>query len=164
MDLEGLSPPQRIKKFDDAHGDFVVVDGWILYEDGAQREVNPWGAMCEPPLDDCKCSKIILNFCEAKMNLAREEFQVHKQNLTTQCRVIAEQGNCNRPTQPPSKEAVEKLKELRKKVLCWQKRLNKAREAVENNKPERLTVRDVACEQNRQKAANAMAEIEEIKI
>jgi hypothetical protein len=164
IDLEGLSTAQRIKKFDDAHGDFVVVDNQILYEDGAQRDLNPYGVLCEPPLDDKECIKRIIKFREARMNLAREQFQVFKNNLAMQCSIATKQGNCNNPPQPPSAEAVARLKEIRKKVLHWQGKLTAARKKLEETIPENIKQRNDYCEQNRQKATDVMLEIESIEI
>lgn len=47
----GRSPQERIENFDKLHGgDEAISDGtWVYFPDGAVREVNTMGALCEPP-------------------------------------------------------------------------------------------------------------------
>ena len=51
-----LGPAARIRKFDELHGPALVVGGWLLFEDGAQREIRG-GAMISPPDDPYKGGK-----------------------------------------------------------------------------------------------------------
>ena len=164
-DYEGLSTKQRIEKFDKRHGsDCVVWGGFLLYSDGAYRDRNPLGVLAEGTSDAKKCASRKLEYVEIRLNLAREEFQIYKKNLATQCRIVAEQPNCNNPPKSPSAEDVAKLKELRKKVSHWQGKLTAARKNIEEAIPEHITKRNEFCEENRSKAASISAEIESIKI
>jgi hypothetical protein len=164
-EYEGLSVGQRIKLFDNTHGpDFIIVDRTILYADGAFRDLNPYGVLAEPPLDEKKCNESILKFIEAKYNLAREEFQVFKNNLRLCCENAKKYPNCSNPPQPPSAEAVAKLKELQKKVHHWQGKLTAARKKLEESIPEHIVKRNEFCEETRRKATSISAEIENIKI
>src|SRR4030042_4610839 len=96
-ELDGLSPAQRCKKFDDAHGDYVVIGHWIFYEDGAHREKNPYGPLVEPPENERECCQMIVQFAEAKLQLARDEFNNLKFELQQRCQQISAMGNVNNP-------------------------------------------------------------------
>ena len=69
---------ERVNAFDAKHGDFVVVNGWILYEDGAMREVDFWGVLKEPPVDVYQSAKLVHRFWELRLALAVEEFKVSR--------------------------------------------------------------------------------------
>ena len=163
--LDGDSIKARIEEFDQRHGsDCVCWEGCLLYSDGSYRDRDPFGILAEPPRDPKKLAERIVAFFEIKLNLAREEFSVYKDNLAMQCRIVTEQRNCNNPPQPPSAEAVAQLKELQKKVHHWQGKLTAARKKLEESIPEHIVKRNEYCEENRSKAASISAEIENIKI
>lgn len=159
------SVKQVIEEFDKKHGsDCVCWNGWLLYSDGATRERNPLGALCDVPRDPQEAARLKLKFVEIRTQLARDEFNNLKNNLQSHCQVLVSQGVCSNPLSPPSASTVASLKELRKKVLLWQGKLTAARKNLEANKPEYLKQQEKACELNRQKNAEIMSEIESIKI
>lgn len=63
--MDDLTPKQRIDAFEARHGgkENSIYDGvWIYYADGARREGNPLGALCEPPTDPRQLQKHIVRY------------------------------------------------------------------------------------------------------
>ncbi|MFZ0033390.1 MAG: hypothetical protein WAK60_00185 [Sedimentisphaerales bacterium] len=156
----------RIKFFDEFHGDCVVIGNWIFYEDGAMRErsVGFSTPLMEPPENERECAKNILVFTEAKLQLAREEFDNFKNQLKQRCQLIAEQGDCNNPLSPPSTEDIQKLENLKIKVMSWQKRLKKTRKDFEATTPAYVKKRAKRCGENRSKTIDVAVAIEKIEV
>lgn len=99
------------REFDRQHGDAVVMGNWLLYCDGALRELTAVGATIEPPRDNIERRKLIVKYREVKLELAVEEFRVLKRELIRKGKQ-AVKGVENAPTE----DDVKKLKELQSKV------------------------------------------------
>ena len=161
IDSEGVK--SRIKAFDDSHGNFVYVDGWLLFEDGAQRENNPLGALIGPPPDPLKLAKKIRWYWKVKLELAVEEFHHYRDQHLLHARTACKQQFVSAPLKP-TEEVVEHLKELQKKVRACQGQLKAAEKVVEQHKPQRLRELEEQSERFRNEADTLIAEIENIEI
>src|SRR4051812_1754533 len=49
LDVGGIT--HRVAAFDKRHGASIFDEAWLRFEDGACREINPMGALIEPPTD-----------------------------------------------------------------------------------------------------------------
>ena len=161
MDYEGVN--SRIKAFDENHGNFVYVDGWLLFEDGAQRENNPLGALIGPPPDPLKLAKKIRWYWQVKLDLAVEEFDLYKRKHMQHASNGLKQQVVSAPLKPTD-EVVKHLKELQKKVRACQGQLKAAEKIAEQHKPPRLKELEERSERFRNEAETLIAEIENIEI
>jgi hypothetical protein len=125
--MKGLKMlPKVVEDFDARHGgkeNCVVVDGWILYRDGAQRETCEMGAQMEPPGDAYERLRLIALFHQTKMKLAIEEFSLLRDNLQGR---IAAGMNSIYYVSPPDDSEFERLTELQKRVHELQEQYQKA--------------------------------------
>jgi hypothetical protein len=154
---------EQVAAFDAKHGDYIVIEGWVLYETGAMREVQqPWGLLKEPPEDLYQCAKLKVKFCELKLQLACEEFNMVKTRTMSQIRANLKERRCFAPA--AQEESVAILQELKKKVKKYQKLLEEAKINLENSKPVQLREREISSENNRQANEQFLAELQKIEI
>jgi len=72
-----------VNQFDIEHGDYVVIDRWILYHDGASRDLNPWGLLCPAPKDPKELAANQMQYWQFKLNAAKDELKsLRKQALS----------------------------------------------------------------------------------
>ena len=161
IDAQGINA--KVQQFDTSHGNYVYTNGWLLFEDGAQRENNPLGRLMEPPVDPLKLAKKIEWYWQVKLDLAVEEFDlfkhqhmIHAQTALSQQMAQASLGE--------TAEVVKHLKELKKKVKHCQKGLDMAEAQIEEHKPQRLKELEELSDLNRQDAETLISEIENIEI
>jgi hypothetical protein len=154
---------KRLRDFDSAHGDYVVNNGWIFYEDGATRETNPWGCLAEPPSDIYECAKLKVRFCKLKLELAIEEFSTCKRDVLLQAQANLKEKYCPAPTST-QQEAVTSLKKLKQKVESCKRKLREAQTNLENAKPAYLREREITAENNRHKNQELLLELQRIEI
>ena len=153
----------RINDFIARHGDFVLLDGIILHEDGAAREPNAYGYLKDPPADVYECNKLKVRFCEKKLSLAAEEFSALKRNVLLQTKANMQGNRCSAPSDA-QKEAVALLKTLKKKVGYFKHKLNEAKTNMEQSRPKWMTEREIDTENNRIENEKLRDELSEIEI
>lgn len=152
---------ERIESFDKANGSCVVDGGFLLFESGGRRDINPLGAMRDPPENPYECSLLQLRFCEIRLSLAVEEFQVLQRQLILFARNSMKQKICG---SSPDPEALELLKKIKKKVKFWQVKVNAAQANVEVSKPVHLRQREKQDEDNRRNCEDFLGELQKIEI
>lgn len=144
---------QTAKNFDIRNGrDAVQLNGWLVFSNGAMREVNPMGALIDPPEDKYERAKIQVRYREALYRKAVDDFNTLRQALIAN----AEFGS--------AKEAVAQLKDARKIVKQRQIALKQARDRMEAATPEALRDAERADAQNRDETEAYLSAINEIKI
>ena len=79
--LDVASVKARIAGFERAHGDSILHNGWIYFQDGAVRELNPLGLLAEPPEDPWKLAVRIRDYWQLKMAVATEAFDLRKKQF-----------------------------------------------------------------------------------
>jgi len=126
------SVTSRVRTFDEKHGDFVVFDNWIYFQDGGIRELNPFGPLMEPPTNPIECQKKIVWFWEKKLELAVEEFSVTKRSMLAFVRAFDPRFSVPRP----SPERLQLLKNLKKKVVAANTCLDLAKLKLRELQPE----------------------------
>jgi len=160
------SVTQRIRRFDETHGggdNCVVIDGIVLFADGAYREAaNPYGLLADSPEDDYRRNKLITKFHETKLALAVEEFSVLKSDCIVDGRTALKQRDVVCPSNPDEK--VEQLKMLQKKVRVCQKNLAEAKDNLEKSKPDVLRRREKFNAYSTPKTEQFLSEITKIEI
>jgi hypothetical protein len=161
LDAQGVNA--RVKAFDNSHGNFVCVDGWVLFEDGAQREKNPLGRLMEPPADPLELARKIEWYWQVRLDLAVDEFDCYKSRHLFHAKTSMRQQMASAPLEQ-TPEVVKHLKELKKKVRTCQRKLEVAEEAIEQHKPQRLRDMEEQNEQYREAADSLISEIENIEI
>jgi hypothetical protein len=158
LDCGGIK--ERVAKFDNRHGAFVVIGNWVIFADGAKRECNPLGPLNEPPEDDWERAKIINQYWQHKLELAVEEFDLHKSSLLRMAKAHSRETF----TPPPPEEALAKLTELKKKVMKLRVKANDAEAAVEEAVPENIKQRAEEAEENRQRQQDFVNRLSKIEI
>lgn len=82
MDIYGDgTPKQRVAKFDAMHGASIYDGVWLYFEDGARREGDPLGALCEPPTDPRQLQKNIVRYHTFLLNRHIRAFDDRKREL-----------------------------------------------------------------------------------
>lgn len=149
------------EKFDAEHGDFVFVDGYLYFEDGAVRENNPMGVSILPPHDLLQRSKKIVYYWTIKLKLASEEFYLYKRKLIGATNVSLENP---RYTTPPSLESIKTLQKLKVKAKAIKIKLEKAEADCESAIPEHIKAREKFAIENQHKASLVLTDIKNIEI
>lgn len=122
------SVKETIEAFDKANGgDPVRVDDFLYFKNGARREVNPYGALLDPPSDEFKRLKVVEAYWETRLNKAINEFANAKQEYISAARSGAQSGE--RPPCSP-KTAEEHLTKLSQQARQLQKMLNQTRDQI----------------------------------
>ncbi len=118
--MDDLTPKQRIDAFEARHGgkENSIYDGvWIYFEDGARREGNPLGALCEPPTDPRQLQKNIVRYHTFLLDRHIRAFDDRKREL------VADPGAYN--------DAEKNLAELKALQVAVRKQRNKVVKAEE---------------------------------
>lgn len=150
---------ERVEKFDKEHGnDYILIDGWLLFSDGAVREVRA-GLMRKPPVDPYQAAKLIVRYWQAKLNLAEDEFRILKGNL-----LIRVNDNLQRGYDSPGPEAIAKLEGLQKKVRGLQVRLQQAEDHLENSKSDDMLRQEKLAVDALQSCADFTAAVKKIEV
>lgn len=161
MDTQGINA--RIKAFDNLHGNVVVDGGFLLFEDGAAREVNPLGRLMGPPTDSLQLATRIARYWKVKLDLAVEEFDHYRQHHLTAAKIAVGQQAVPAPLEQKEK-ILAHLKELQKKVRHCQKQLEKAEAQVQEHQPQRIQQMAEQNEAFRLEAENLITEIQSIEL
>ena len=144
---------QAAKEFDIRNGqDAVQINGWLVYSNGAMREVHPHGAYIDPPEDKYERAKIQVRYREALLRNAENDFNTLREALIAN----AEFGS--------AQEAVGQLRDSRKIVKQCRGALKLARDRMEAATPQGLLDAERADAQNRDETEAYLAAINEIKI
>ncbi len=110
-----MSPHQRTAWFDEQHGKDEAILGesgfWILFPDGARRELNTLGALIEPPEDELERLSAIQHYHDLLLHRAIAEFR----NLRQQLRWGVQAGGS------VSDHEKQRLRDLREQVLGHRK-------------------------------------------
>jgi hypothetical protein len=147
--------------FDKRHGDSVQVPGWLLYEDGAQRELNPLGAYVEPSDDPYQRALAVLKYWQIKLRLAVDRFHDEKAMLRGHVNSIMQDRF---PPAPPSKEKIKELKVMRDECKRLQKCVEDAEQALEKAKPDSMKASEQRAAENHLAAQDFMAELGKVEI
>lgn len=155
------SVKERVGRFDAENGNFVIQNGWLIFETGAQREVNPLGCLMSPPADLFERAKVQLRYADIKLKLAAGEFYNLKMNLTARLKSAQNQRVC---TPNVDKSAIDRLKMLKNKVVKYQRKLEKAQARLEANKPDWLIQREKMNEENCEQCDSLLTELNTIEV
>lgn len=161
MDCLGINA--RVKAFDDAHGDFIVTDSWIFFADGANRDINPIGALVSPPPDPRKLAKNIAYYWTVKLELAVNEFDHYKQQHLMHAQNTRNENVASAPL-AAQKEVTKHLRSLQKKVKMYAGKLAEAEAKYETYKPQRQFALEEMDKQHRNAAEELISELTNIEI
>ena len=153
----------KVQEFHEAHGYFVSVGDWLIFADGAVRENASMGIMKPPPENDYERWKLICKFWEVKLELAIGEFDHKKQTYITAASYALKEP---RPGGLPCEqdEAIEELKELKKKVSYCQRKFEQAQAEVEKLTPQNKNLQADIYQQNRERLGNFISALSKIEI
>jgi len=164
--MDGLSCKARVEKFDIENGmDAILVDGgaWLLFSNGARREVSPIGALVDPPANLYERARLIVKYHQTKLGLAVQEFNHVKLEYVRYAKVAMSQGpNC--PLADDKTEAVTKLNKLKAKVRVCQAHLDEAHQNLEKHTPADLVTRRRIQQQNLQGQQDLLTAVEQIEV
>jgi hypothetical protein len=151
-----------VEQFHERHGDFIIFQKLIIYQDGASRENHALGALREPPENPYERYRFIIKFWEVKLSLAVELFDVQKRRWLGQAKdQLNQNGNTGGPPETTD-DAVLTLNELKRKAKYCQSKLEAAKAELERAKP--VSLRDDIGQQNRQRIEDFVMAIEKIEI
>jgi hypothetical protein len=160
MHVDNMSVKQRLTHFHKQNGaDCIKIGNWLVYSNGARRDVDPYGLLIAPPHDAYESSQIQLQYREELLQQSVEAFAEKKQQLTW----LAE-NNHRSGYGPPSESEMDELKRLQNVVRSRQRKVKAARDRVTASKPERLRRNDAATGEARQAIDRFKARLAGIKI
>lgn len=163
MDYQGMAHAK--KQFDKQNGnDAIQIDGWLVFSNGAMREMAPVGIWCDPPNDTYACAKIKVKYREAKLAQATQAFKTLKQELTWQADNAVKYAAAETPPEPPSADQIAELRNLQSMVRKCQKELTVARTELEQSKPPQMRMREQRAAANHDRNAKALQAVSEIKV
>lgn len=163
QNFDSMSVKQRIAAFDNLNGDSVVYNDWILFENGAQREVSPLGPLSFPPEDEYDRAKRITFFWKLKHEKASGEFSNLKKSLLRHAQAGLKDDVCPPPLKP-TEEAVKELNALKRKVQLFSEKYRQAVSEQENLLPKWKVEQNDKSNKNRAELESFAAAIQEIKI
>lgn len=163
MDCQGVNA--KVKQFDDAHGNFIVVvaDGCIYFEDGAYRDANPMGVLMPPPTDPRKLARSIVRYWKLKLALAVNEFDHYKRQHLSHAQNTRNENVASAPL-AAQKEVAKHLRSLQKKVKMYAGKLAEAEAKYETYKPQRQLALEEMDKQHRNAAESLIDELKNIEI
>lgn len=154
----------RTREWDARHGGKgIVINGWVLHEDGAEREINPMGMCYEPSPDPVKRAKAIVIYREAILRKLTQEFTEAKRMLEAPAQANLKE-HIRTPEPPNLAAAVAQLQELRAKVTEAQGLLDEARQAVIAAKPQHQIEQEARAAANRAANEQYLDALSKIKI
>ncbi len=151
---------ERVKQFHIEHGEVCLAVGndWV-YADGARRDQNPMGYICDPPKDPHELAALQVKFHKAAVKLAVEKFDRLKAELAMWARAAETEGSA-----APSQEKLDELKALQKQVLKAQRKLRLAEAKFTETIPREIIEHRKILASNRQKGSEFMSALSDIKV
>jgi hypothetical protein len=160
--LDNLNIQGRLQQFDLKHGNNAIrIDGWLIYSDGAMRETNPLGALCEPPGNPYECCKIKVQYHEELLRRAVDEFNTTKHRFMLEASARLRYGD---PSPISKREAVQTLTTLQATVKDRQRKLRIAQQRLDAVQPPALRARFNVEAENKQNTELLIEAISEIRI
>jgi len=157
------SVKERVKRFDERHGESIVDGGWIRFPDGAQREVNPMGALQDPPDDPYQRAKRVLSYHRLRLQRATDAFGNRRMELVKHAKTMLN----SRTSGPPlvtAEEAKRELERLRQRVQEAKAGYDAAKAALEEVKPASLKARESQDEKYRKQNQALLETVNEIQV
>jgi hypothetical protein len=156
--ITGTTVKERIQQFDLAHGDdpVRVDDRWLLFEDGAHREVNAYGALIDPPADNKKRLQLIVRYHEEKVKRAQTRFDNER---------IQVKGRANEALRNGwgiSDSELTEVKRLQVQLQEAKKKLDTARKDLDEQCPE-IKKQESQRAENRAQVEEFLSKLESIK-
>lgn len=154
---------EKKEQFDARHGLFVVDNGLKIFEDGAYRELNMNGFLCEPSTDEVQRLKYIRRFYEIKLQLSVTKFDHVKRQYLSEARgVLSQKGNCGGVRRDVD-EVKKELNELKQIANEYRENLDKVTKRLAELQPKQIQIERIEAA-NRSAHANFITEIEKIEI
>lgn len=156
----GLGNP-TIAAFDRRHGPYVVIEGWLVYADGATREGTPYGVLQEPSSDPWQRAKKIELYYKVIFDRALRAFDNAKQSYQ---KTIAANLTMRACGPAPDNDAVGDLQRLRNIAKQAKDNYDKASKAVEAARPEEHKMAERIDQLNRERNQAVLAAISKIEL
>jgi len=151
---------QKIRQFDKKHGnDGINLNGWLLFSNGARREQNPWGRLCEPPTDLYFRSKLQVRYWSELTRKALDEFDELKHQLVSGANAAMAQGFPG-----PDSRFLDQLRQLANAAKACQSSLEEAQKQLTANTPEEVSLREQQDAWNRQRNQSILDELMSIQV
>lgn len=118
---------ETVQAFDRENGnDCVRVDEMIYFRNGARRELNPWGALYDPPKNEFHRLKFVETYWEEHYRRAVDAFATAKEDYLSTAQANANCGFCA----PNIREAEDHLATLMRRVRLCERKLKMTRQAM----------------------------------
>ena len=159
----------RVAAFDEANGnDPIVIDEMLAFSNGALRDINPIGALIDPPADNYERMKLVKRYWEVRTQRAQEEFNHAKNHYVIHAKAGMDAAAAPAPIEDET-SAVEKLTALQRDVKACQAALAKVRKSLTAAANTSTSVRnqrerEARYAANRQSNSALLAAVEKIKI
>jgi len=153
---------QRVAKFDAKHGENVDIDGWILFEDGARRELHPLGALIEPSSNPNDLAKAIFHYWSVKLKRAVNEFEQRKRHYKNSSKVALNMAFAGSAPDPDVVEA--ELTALRDAVRRIQEKYEEAKNDVDRTTPSRIKELNERAAQNRERHQAILSRLSTLEV
>ena len=154
------TPSQRVARWIEENGDDgIMVDGWMIYSNGAMREATPLGALLDPPADLYERAKIKVRYRQALMQRAADAFNERKRYLLSAAEAARRNGY-----PPPTERELTELKQLQQVVQKCQRDLEATRTEVVKHTPAWMQSSATTAQENQQSGERFIADVTGIKV
>lgn len=143
---------------------YVVIGGWVLFENGAKCESSSYGALVDPPPDPVERHGVRLRYYEELLRIDVAKFDEMKAQLKFQAQESIKWADANTPPQPPTDSEIRELEAQRDKVRKRQRDVAKVRKELEESKPGFLKQRQARAEASLERNSAALRSVDAIKI
>lgn len=153
---------RSLQDFDAQHGECLRVEGVLLFEDGARREIHPMGVRQGPPEDPYQRAQAVKRFRETALDMKLRLFRETRIALHYQAQNALKGGDYAPP--PPSAEQLAELKVLMAEVQRRRKAVEEAEKAVAENVPDAVRRMRESAERARAEAQKTLDELNRINV
>jgi hypothetical protein len=159
---------ERVAAFDKLHeeqGPGLRSGAWIVFPDGARREVNPMGALIDPPREEIDRMRARTVYLKIRFEQANSEFNRRKHEIEAVLRSnLSAPGVSNTPASVDEAALVKELEQLRDKAREAHEELRLAQDEIVERMPESDRIRLEKDQDARHAASDALTRVQDIKL
>jgi hypothetical protein len=163
------TPAEKHWEFDKKHskdGPGVQDGGFVYYPNGAYRDINSLGVLCDAVPDRWEPNKLerrIIRYWELRLRKTEDAFNQKKQGWMRTAKTRQQESAVGPPPENTTKAANE-LKALKQEVLTLRTKLAEARKELDKNLPDFYWERKETNEKNSKENSMFIDALEDIKI
>ncbi|MCC6127286.1 MAG: hypothetical protein IT426_20175 [Pirellulales bacterium] len=165
FDFDRMTVTQRIGYFDSKHGnDCIPIGGWLIFSDGAMRDIDPLGPFMEPPFDRQERLRIQITYQEEMLRRAIDRFEEYKRIVVNEAKNNLTEQVVTPPPPCDERLAVNNLKRFKANVWLMKRRLDELKQELDASKPPVRALREATAFVNKEKNAKFLEAVNKIEV